>query len=440
MAGTVAVIGRPNVGKSSLFNRLTGTKDAIVDDMPGVTRDRLYGEVTHEGRSFYVIDTGGIYGEDTEFTDGIRAHVEEAVKECDAVIFVIDGREGITGSDEEIAGFIRRAGNKPVIVAVNKLDDPKHDDLANDAYALGFENVIPVSAVHKRGLYELLDAVNDILPPDDEYDDYDDVDEIRLVIAGKPNVGKSSLLNRITNSERSLVSPIAGTTRDPVDTRTVIDGQAFRIVDTAGLRRRAKFDGDLEYYSFVRTLGAVDRSDVALLLMDAREPCTDQDKRIAAHVARKGKGLVIVVNKWDLVSGGSKADEIMKKIRDDMPFVSYAPVIFASALNGRGVAKILQFAITASNNRKKHIPTNVLNRLMRDVLAFDRLPSDRKGRSLKVYYCSQAEGEPPTFIFFVNNPELVSSGFENHVKNKIRELEDFTGTPVRTFWRGKDKD
>ncbi|MBQ4432066.1 MAG: ribosome biogenesis GTPase Der, partial [Synergistaceae bacterium] len=274
MAGTVAVIGRPNVGKSSLFNRLTGTKDAIVDDMPGVTRDRLYGEVAHEGRSFYVIDTGGIYGEDTEFTDGIRAHVEEAVRECDAVIFVVDGREGITGSDEEIAGFIRRAGNKPVVVAVNKLDDPKHDDLANDAYALGFENVIPVSAVHKRGLYELLDAVNGILPPDDEYDDYDDADEIRLVIAGKPNVGKSSLLNKITNSERSLVSPIAGTTRDPVDTRTVIDGQAFRIVDTAGIRRRAKFDGDLEYYSFVRTLGAVDRSDVALLLMDAREPCT----------------------------------------------------------------------------------------------------------------------------------------------------------------------
>ena len=440
MAGTVAVIGRPNVGKSSLFNRLTGTKDAIVDDMPGVTRDRLYGEVAHEGRSFYVIDTGGIYGEDTEFTDGIRAHVEEAVRECDAVIFVVDGREGITGSDEEIAGFIRRAGNKPVVVAVNKLDDPKHDDLANDAYALGFENVIPVSAVHKRGLYELLDAVNDILPPDDEYDDYDDADEIRLVIAGKPNVGKSSLLNKITNSERSLVSPIAGTTRDPVDTRTVIDGQAFRIVDTAGIRRRAKFDGDLEYYSFVRTLGAVDRSDVALLLMDAREPCTDQDKKIAAHVVRKGKGLVIVVNKWDLVSGGTKADEIMKKIRDDMPFVSYAPVIFASALNGRGVAKILQVAITASANRKKHIPTNVLNRLMRDVLAFDRLPSDRKGRSLKVYYCSQAEGEPPTFIFFVNNPELVNGGFENHVKNKIRELEDFTGTPVRTFWRGKEKD
>ena len=439
MAGIVAIIGRPNAGKSSLFNRLTGTKDAIVDDIPGVTRDRLYGECEYEGRSFYVVDTGGIFGEDSDFSAGIKSHVEAAVRECDAVIFLVDGKAGITGSDEEIADFIRRAGNKPVIVAVNKLDDPKHDDTANDAYALGFERVIPISAVHKRGLYELLDAVIDVLPADDAGDDSDDDGEIRLVIAGKPNVGKSSMLNRITNTERSLVSPIAGTTRDPVDTRTEIDGQKFRIIDTAGLRRRAKFDGDLEYYSFVRTLAAVDRADVALLLMDAQEPCTDQDKRIAGHVARKGKGIILVVNKWDLMSGDKKADEITRKIRDEMPFLSYAPVIFASAKSGRGVAKILQSAVTVSNNRKKHIPTNMLNRLMRDVLAFDRLPSDRKGRSLKVYYCSQAEGEPPTFIFFVNNPELVNGGFENHVKNKIRELEDFTGTPVRTFWRGKDK-
>ena len=443
MSGIAAIIGRPNAGKSSLFNRLTGTRDAIVDDIPGVTRDRLYGEVEHEGRSFYVIDTGGIFGEDTEFTAGIKAHVDEAVRECDAVIFVVDGREGVTGSDEEIADFIRKAGNKPVIVAVNKLDDPKHDDMANDAYSLGFERVIPVSALHKRGLYELLDAVNDVLPAGDEAEEYPDDGEIRIVIAGKPNVGKSSMLNKITGSERSLVSPIAGTTRDPVDTRTIIDGQKFRIVDTAGLRRRAKFDGNLEYYSFVRTLAAVDRSDVALLLMDANEPCTDQDKKIAAHVVNKGKGLVIVLNKWDLAGGekaGKKADELMKKIRDEMPFVGYAPVIFASALSGRGIGKILQTVTAVNTNRKKHIPTNQLNRLMRDVLAFDRLPSDRKGRSLKVYYCSQAEGEPPTFIFFVNTPELVNSGFENHVKNKLRELEDFTGTPIRTFWRGKDKE
>ena len=447
MAGITALIGRPNTGKSSLFNRITGTKDSIVDDMPGVTRDRLYGEAEHNGQSFYVVDTGGIFGTDTEFSEGIKAHVDAAVRECDVVIFLVDGREGVTGADEEIAEFIRRAGNKPVIVAVNKLDDPKHDDLMNDAYSLGFERVIPISALHKRGINELLDAVVECLPSlknnaesETSADDSESSGEIRLVIAGKPNVGKSSLLNKITNSQRSLVSPVAGTTRDPVDMSAVIDGQRFRIIDTAGMRRRAKFDGNLEYYSFVRTLAAVDRSDVALLLMDAREPCTDQDKRIAAHVVEKGKGLVIVVNKWDLVSGEKKADEIMRKIRDEMPFLSYAPVVFASALNGRGLQKILQSAVTVSINRRKRIPTNLLNRLMRDVLAFDRLPSDRKGKSLKVYYCSQAESEPPTFIFFVNDPELVNSGFENHVKNKLRELEDFSGVPIRTFWRGRGKE
>lgn len=443
MAGIIAIIGRPNAGKSSLFNRLTGKRDAIVDDMPGVTRDRLYGEFEYRGRNYYVIDTGGIFGEDTAFSQGIRMHVDEAVKECDAVIFLIDGQEGVTGSDEEIAEFLRRGGieDKPVIVAVNKLDDPKHDDLMNDAYVLGFEHVVGISAMHKRGIDELLELIADLLPEGVEGEDSEDAgEEIRLVIAGKPNVGKSSLLNKITGSERSLVSPVAGTTRDLVDMAVDIDGQKFRLIDTAGLRRRAKFDGDLEYYSFVRTLAAVDRADIALLLMDANEPCTEQDKKIAAHVVRKGKGIVIVLNKWDLVSGEKKADELMKKVREDMPFVGYAPVVFASALSGRGLQKIVQAVLAVNENRQKRIPTNMLNRLMRDVLAFDRLPSDRKGRSLKVYYCSQAESEPPTFIFFVNSPELVNTGFENHVKNKLRELEDFTGTPIRTFWRGKDKD
>ena len=439
MSMITAIIGRPNVGKSSLFNRLTGTREAIVDDMPGVTRDRLYGEAEHRGRKFYVIDTGGIFGTDTAFSSGIRAHVQAALEECDAVIFLLDGREGITSSDEETASFLRK-GSKPVVVAVNKLDDPKHDIMMNDAYALGFEHVFPVSALHKRGLDDLLDKLMELVPADVADESSEAADEIRLVIAGKPNVGKSSLLNKIIGAERSLVSPIAGTTRDPVDTSITVDGQAFRIVDTAGLRRRAKFDGDLEYYSFVRTLAAVDRSDVALLLMDAREPCTDQDKRTASLITDKGKGIVIVLNKWDLAGGEGKADELRKKIRADMPFLSYAPVIFASAMNGRGISKILEAVRRVYANRQKRIPTNQLNRLMRDVLAFDRLPSDRKGRSLKVYYCSQAETEPPTFIFFVNSPELVNTGFENHVKNKLRELEDFTGTPIRTFWRGREKD
>ncbi|MBQ7577823.1 MAG: ribosome biogenesis GTPase Der [Synergistaceae bacterium] len=439
MSGIIAIIGRPNVGKSSLFNRLTNSRDAIVDDMPGVTRDRLYGEVSHRERNFYVIDTGGIFGIDTEFSEGIKSHVNEAVKESDIIIFMIDGRDGVTSSDLEISEFIRKAGNKPVIIAVNKLDDVKHDELANEAYTLGFDNVIAISALHKRGLDDLLDEIINLLPEYEDSEIFDD--EIKLVIAGKPNVGKSSLLNKITGSERSLVSPIAGTTRDPVDMAVNLDGQNFRIIDTAGLRRRAKFDGNLEYYSFVRTLAAVDRSDIALLLMDAREPCTDQDKKIAAHVVDKGKGLIIVLNKWDLVTSenNNKADKLVKKIRDDMPFLSFAPIIFASALNGRGINKIIQTVLTVNENRKKRIPTNILNRLMRDVLAFDRLPSDKKGRALKVYYCSQADSEPPTFIFFVNNPGLVNSSFENHVKNKLRELEDFTGSPVRTFWRGKEK-
>ncbi len=441
MSSIVAIIGRPNVGKSSLFNRLIGKREAIVDDMPGVTRDRLYGEVEYNDRSFYVIDTGGIFGEDNEFSAGIKNHVDEAVNECDLILMIINGRDGVTTADEEIAGFIRKAGNKPVIVAVNKLDDPKHDDEANEAYSLGFENVIPISALHKRNLYELCDLIIDLLPNDNAQEFSDEPDEIRLAIVGKPNVGKSSLLNRLAGSERSLVSPIAGTTRDPVDTHVIINEQAFKIIDTAGLRRKSKFDGDLEYYSFVRTLSAVDRSDVALFLMDASEPCTDQDKKIAAHVIQKGKGLVIIINKWDLLDPKiNNADKLIKKIRDEMPFANFAQIIFISALNGRGANKIIPAVMKAFNNRKRRIQTNILNRLMRDVLAFDRLPSDKKGRTLKVYYCSQAENEPPTFIFFVNSPELAGTSFENHVKNKIRDLDDFSGTPIRVFWRGKEKD
>ena len=441
MSSIVAIIGRPNVGKSSLFNRLIGKREAIVDDMPGVTRDRLYGEVEYNDRSFYVIDTGGIFGEDNEFSAGIKNHVDEAVNECDLILMIINGRDGVTTADEEIAGFIRKAGNKPVIVAVNKLDDPKHDDEANEAYSLGFENVIPISALHKRNLYELCDLIIDLLPNDNAQEFSDEPDEIRLAIVGKPNVGKSSLLNRLAGSERSLVSPIAGTTRDPVDTHVIINEQAFKIIDTAGLRRKSKFDGDLEYYSFVRTLSAVDRSDVALFLMDASEPCTDQDKKIAAHVIQKGKGLVIIINKWDLLDPKiNNADKLIKKIRDEMPFANFAQIIFISALNGRGANKIIPAVMKAFNNRRRRIQTNILNRLMRDVLAFDRLPSDRKGRTLKVYYCSQAENEPPTFIFFVNSPELAGTSFENHVKNKIRDLDDFSGTPIRVFWRGKEKD
>ena len=432
-----AIIGRPNVGKSSLFNRLIGRRESIVDDAPGVTRDRIYGEAEWRGRSFYVIDTGGILGEESAFSAGIRAHVEAAIEECDAVVMVLDGQAGVTAADEEGAHLLRRS-RKPVIVAANKLDDIKHDDSANEAYELGFEHVVPISALHKRNLEDLLDLLTELLP--DEKLQEEATDEVRLAIVGKPNVGKSSMLNGLAGAERSLVSPVAGTTRDPVDTAVTLEGQRFRIVDTAGLRRRGRMDSALEYYSFVRTLAAVDRCDVALLLMDAQDPCTDQDKKIAAHVVEKGKGLVLILNKWDLVTGDRPGDRLTKRIRDDMPFLSWAPILFTSARSGRGLQRIAQTVLAVREARRRRIPTNVLNRLMRDVLAFDRLPSNRKGRSLRIYYCSQADTEPPTFIFFVNEPDIVNTAFENHVRNELRRLQDFTGTPLRVFWRGKEKE
>ena len=432
-----AIIGRPNVGKSSLFNRLIGRRESIVDDAPGVTRDRIYGEAEWRGRSFYVIDTGGILGEESAFSAGIRAHVEAAIEECDAVVMVLDGQAGVTAADEEVAHLLRRS-RKPVIVDANKLDDIKHDDSANEAYELGFEHVVPISALHKRNLEDLLDLLTELLPGDEPQEEA--ADEVRLAIVGKPNVGKSSMLNGLAGAERSLVSPVAGTTRDPVDTAVTLEGQRFRIVDTAGLRRRGRMDSALEYYSFVRALAAVDRCDVALLLMDAQDPCTDQDKKIAAHVVEKGKGLVLILNKWDLVTGDRPGDRLTKRIRDDMPFLSWAPILFTSAKSGRGLQRIAQTVLAVRKARRRRIPTNVLNRLMRDVLAFDRLPSNRKGRSLRIYYCSQADTEPPTFIFFVNEPDIVNTAFENHVRNELRRLQDFTGTPLRVFWRGKERE
>ena len=433
----IAIIGRPNVGKSSLFNRLIGRREAIVDDTPGVTRDRIYGSAEWRGKSFYVVDTGGILGEESAFSAGIEAHVNEAISECDALLMVVDGHVGITAADESVAHLLRRS-RKPVVVAVNKMDDLKHEVHVADAYSLGFEHVVGVSALHKRNLEDLLDLLAGLLPDEEEHRDED---EIRLAIVGRPNVGKSSLLNRLAGAERSLVSPLAGTTRDPVDTSVVMDGRHFRLVDTAGLRRRGRMDSALEYYSFVRTLAAVDRSDVALLLMDASAPCTDMDKKAAAHAVEKGKGLILILNKWDLVSSRDRpGDTMTKRIREDLPFLTWAPILFTSALNGRGVGKIAQAAVSVFENRRRRIPTNVLNRLMRDVLAFDRLPSSKRGKSLKIYYCLQSGVEPPAFVFFVNDPGIVDTAFENHVKKELRALEDFTGSPLRVFWRGKEQE
>lgn len=434
----VSIIGRPNVGKSSLFNRLVGRRAAIVDDMPGVTRDRLYGEAEWRERKFYVVDTGGFLARDENaFLEGMRVQIKIALEESDLVLFVIDGREGPNWMDEDVADILRKSG-KPVIVVANKIDDGIHEDLVFQAYSLGFEEVIGVSAEHKRNIYDLLDAIIEKIPP--ETSEPEDVQAISVAIVGRPNVGKSSILNYLAKQERSLVSDIPGTTRDAVDTLVTIDGTLFRLIDTAGLRRKSRVDNDIEYYSFVRTLQAVDRCDVALLVMDAEEPFTDQDKKLAAEILERGKGILLILNKWDLLGRkDSLGDDMKRKLRDEMVFLSFAPAHFISALTGRGLQKIPKAIEAIAENRRRRIGTTILNRLVRDILAFDRLPTDKKGRAFKIFYVTQADIAPPTFIFFVNYPDLAISSFENHMEKEIRGLENFEGTPIRIFWRGKDE-
>jgi GTP-binding protein len=371
------------VGKSSLFNRILGRREAIVDDMPGVTRDRLYGAIELEGHNLYVVDTGGLVTKDEDpFTERIRIQVTRAIEESSAILFVIDGNDGPTPMDLDIADLLHKSG-KPVIVAVNKIDDPKHEVRVADAYSMGFEHVEGVSALHKRGVDALLRSAVSLLP--EELPPERQEGEIEVAIIGRPNVGKSSLFNRLAGEERSLVSPVAGTTRDAIDTHFTLDGVPLCLVDTAGMRKRSRIESDVEYYSLVRALESVGRCDVALLVMEGTEPCTDQDKKLAAHAVEKGKALVLLVNKWDtLDKENNLGAKMTKKIREEMPFVDWAPILFVSALHGRGLGKIGPAIQSAFNNRNRRIPTNVLNRLIRDVLAFDHLPTDGKGRTLKI--------------------------------------------------------
>lgn len=438
--GIIAIVGRPNVGKSSLFNRMLGRREAIVDDFPGVTRDRLYGEVERDGRRFYAVDTGGIMGElrdpFPDIADKMRVQVRHAVDESDAVIFVLDSRDGLAPMDREIASELRRSG-RPVIVAVNKCDDPNDLESFYEASSLGFDQVLAVSATHARGIDELLDTAFE-LAPDDEADE--DSDEIPVAIVGRPNVGKSSLLNALSGAERSLVSDVPGTTRDVVDSPVELAGAKMRFLDTAGLRRRSRIHDDIEYYSGVRTYQAIDRCRVAIVMLDARELVTDQDKRLVGAVLSRGKGLIVAVNKWDLVPSDAKAgDKMAKLLRDEMPFATHAPTLFMSALSGRGLQKIGAKVIEVDENRRRRITTSELNRLAREVLVFERMPGDGHGRYLKVKYCTQADGAPPAFVFFVNDRKLVTRPFERRLENILRDMADFGGVPIKLFFRENDE-
>jgi GTP-binding protein len=432
----IAIVGRPNVGKSSIFNRMVGRRAAIVDDQPGVTRDRIYGEAEWASRKFYVVDTGGIMSEiDHPFMDLISKQVDLALDESSAVIFVLDGRQGITPMDKDIALKLRKGG-KPVIIAMNKLDNQKQEDeMLFEAYSLGFDTVIATSAEHNTGFDEIFDAVVSKLPPDDFESEEDD---IRVAIVGRPNVGKSSLLNAIAGEERSMVSEMAGTTRDVVDSLVEIEGVKMRFLDTAGLRRKSRVNTDLEYYSNVRTYQAIDRCHVALVILDAQDPVTEQDKRLIGQVLERGKGLILVMNKWDLAPREDKiGDKMTELLKDELPFASHAPKIFISANSGRSISKIPALIVKVEENRRRRISTSELNRLVKETLVFERMPGDGKGHSLKIYYCTQADGAPPAFIFFVNDSELCSKSFKRHLENCLRSMADFSGVPIKIFMRNR---
>lgn len=439
--GIIAIVGRPNVGKSSIYNRLLGRRESIVDDVPGVTRDRLYGEMTWNGRCFYIVDTGGIMGEHEglfpEVVSRIEKQVRLAVDESDGVVFVLDGRDGVTGMDEEIARFLRKSG-RPVIVAVNKIDDPDKQDAVYEAASFAFDRVIPVSAVHNFNMGDLLDGMAHFLP--EEENRFEQSEDIPVTIVGRPNVGKSSLFNVLAGEERSLVSDVPGTTRDVVDSLVDVEGTRFRFLDTAGLRRKSRVKSDVEYYSTVRTYQAVDKCRVAVVMLDATELVTDQDKKLIGHVFDRGKGLVVAVNKWDLAPREEKiGDKMRGLLRDELPFASHAPVVFLSALNGRGLSKLTRYIVAVDENRRRRIVTSELNRLVREVLVFERMPGDGRGRYLKVSFCTQAEGSPPAFVFFVNDEKLVSRPFERRLENLLRRMADFSGTPLRLFFRDKNE-
>jgi GTP-binding protein len=451
----VALVGRPNVGKSTLFNRLIGQRKAIVEDLAGTTRDRLYGEADWGGRDFIVVDTGGLEldsslvagpnepgatgfragVESRLFLKEIRAQAELAMAEAEVIVFVVDAEADLTGPDEAVAKLLRRT-DKPVLLSVNKADNPKRRNEAVDFYALGLGDPIPVSALHGTGTGDLLDAIIAALPPAEAEEDEED-EAIKIAILGRPNVGKSSLLNKLLGEERVIVSDVPGTTRDAIDTRIMYEGLELVLIDTAGIRRRGKIETGVEKYSFLRSLKAVTRADVCLLLIDATEMVTTQDAHIAGYIVEEAKSVVVIVNKWDLVEKDTHTiNEFTARIRTDLKFLDYVPVLFISAKTGQRVQKVLPLALQVQEERLRRIPTGELNRLLRDAVAKNP-PKGGQRHRLKFFYLTQAGVDPPTFVFFVNDRSLVHFTYERYLENTLREHYGFLGTPLRLIFRNR---
>ncbi|MFC7442144.1 ribosome biogenesis GTPase Der [Laceyella putida] len=431
----VAIVGRPNVGKSTIFNRLAGERIAIVEDQPGITRDRIYSRSEWNGREFHLIDTGGIeFGDTDEIMDHIRNQVELALDEADVILFVTDARDGVTAADEEVARFLHRT-NKPVILMVNKVDDIKYAESVFEFYQLGFEHVIPVSSLHGTGTGDMLDAVVEHFP-DKEEEVYDE-DTIKVSLIGRPNVGKSSLVNAMLGEERVIVSPIAGTTRDAVDTPFEFEGQKYVLIDTAGIRKRGKVYESIEKYSVIRALRAIERSDVCLIVIDGERGIAEQDKKIAGYAHEAGRAAIFIVNKWDAVEKDEKTmDRFKRRIRDEFQFMHYAPILFVSAKTKRRVHLVLPEVNEVAEQHTMRVPTSVLNQVIQDALVTTPPPSDR-GRRFRVRYVTQATVKPPTFILFVNDPELAHFSYLRYLENQLRQAFPFKGTPLKIFLRKK---
>ena len=436
----VAIVGRPNVGKSTLFNIFANSRISIVEDTPGVTRDRLYAEGDWLDNQFMMVDTGGIEIMNSDaIAVSIRQQAEIAIKEADVILFVCDARSGIVQEDADVARILRKSG-KPIVLAVNKADSPKQELNVYEFYNLGLREPFPISAANHLGIGDLLDAVVAKFPQNKAGVFDNDEDQIKVALIGRPNVGKSSIFNSLVGQERSIVSDVAGTTRDAIDTPVVRNGQKYLFIDTAGMRRKGKIDEPIEKYSIIRSLRAVDRSDVVLMVIDAVDGVTEQDKKIAGYAHEAGKGIVIVVNKWDAYEKDENSTlRYTETLRKELIFMQYAPVVYVSALTKQRIHRLPEVINYVAEQNAMRVATSVLNQVIADAVAINPPPTE-KGQRLKILYATQVKIKPPTFVIFVNEPEIMHFSYQRYLENKLREAFGFEGTPLSMIIRGKKED
>lgn len=433
MIPTVALVGKPNVGKSTLFNKIVGQKIAIIEDLPGVTRDRIYHEAIYNNKKFYLIDTGGIDASKMKFNDEIKMQAEIAIKEADIVVFIVDGKEGLTSNDLMVRDLLRKS-NKKVIVAINKVDNKEAQNHIYDFYELGFDTYIPISSIHNTGYIDLMEEITKDFTEKEEIEDK----RLKFSIIGRPNVGKSSLMNALLNEERVVVSDIAGTTRDSIDSILKYHNEEYILIDTAGMRKKGRVFEAVEKYSLFRSLKAIDRSDICLVVINAEEGITEHDKHIAGYAIERGKGLIFVVNKWDTVKDKT-IPEFEKEMRAEFQFATYAPIVYLSALTKKRIHTLMPEIIKVGENIKREIPTSILNNVILDSYQLN-LPPSYKGKRLKIYFTNQTGTKPPKFTLRVNNKGLVHFSYERYLENKLRENFELEGTPIILQFKNRNGD